>query len=416
MSNVIETLGVAVKKSAKILATAPTKQINDVLNTTSRLLLEAEGELISANDADIVAARKAGRDDAFIDRLRLSRNRIQAISDSVKVVAELPDQVGEIISETERPNGLLIQKVRVPIGVIGMIYESRPNVTIDAACLCLKSHNAVILRGGSEAFETNKMLHSLIVKALKEHKLPQETVTFVDSTDRALVKDILNAVGVIDVLIPRGGKSLTDRVMNEAKMPVFAHLDGICHVYVDASAKADIARAVVVNSKMRRPGICGAAETLLLDAALPAPQKKDLLNQLIKAGCTIRGDETLLNLDSRIEPANDEDWTTEYLAPTISAKIVDGVEEAIAHINTYGSHHTDSILAEDPDAVARFLEGVDSGIVMHNASTQFADGGEFGMGAEIGISTGKLHARGPVALEQLTTYKYYVLGTGQIRD
>lgn len=416
MSDLIETLGISARRAAKTLAATPTKEINKVLEHISALLLEAEKDLISANDSDIVAARKSGKDDAFIDRLRLTKERIQGMSDAVKNIIAQPDKVGEIISEVERPNGLLIQKVRVPIGVIGMIYESRPNVTIDAACLCLKSHNAVIMRGGSEAFETNKMLHELIINALKKANLPTEMVSFVESKDRKHVTDMLNAAGLIDVLIPRGGKSLTDRVMTEAKMPVFAHLDGICHVYVDESAKADIARAVVVNAKMRRTGICGAAETLLLDAKLPAPQKKDILNQLIKAGCTIRGDSLLRDLDSRVEVATEEDWSTEYLAPVISAKVVDGVDAAIEHINHYGSHHTESIIAEDPDVVEAFLEGVDSGICMHNASTQFADGGEFGMGAEIGISTGKLHARGPVALEQLTTYKYRVLGTGQIRD
>ena len=416
MANLITTLGSNAKKALPQLAGASTQRINDVLEDIANQLIFKTNEILAANQKDVEIAKDAGKDDAFIDRLSLTEERIEGIAQSVRNIKDLPDPVGEIISENERPNGLLIRKVRVPIGVIGMIYESRPNVTIDAACLCLKSHNTVILRGGSEALETNSIFHAVIVEALEKNKLSPHIVSFVDSTDRQHVTDMLNAIEYIDVIIPRGGKGLTDKVMKDAKMAVFAHLDGICHIYVHQSAKPEIARDVVVNAKMRRTGICGSAETLLLDNEIPPPQKKDIINQLIKSGCTVRGDADLQALDKRVEPVTDEDWKTEYLAPIISIKVIDGVEDAIEHINKYGSHHTDSILAEDPETVELFLNNVDSGIVMHNTSTQFADGGEFGMGAEIGIATGKLHARGPVALEQLTTYKYHVLGNGQIRD
>lgn len=416
MANLIERLGASAKAATRDLSSVSTSTINDILEDIANLLTFQVEDIIAANQVDIKNAEAIDKDDAFIDRLTLNEERVQGIAQSVRNIKELNDPVGEIISETERPNGLLIRKVRVPIGVIGMIYESRPNVTIDAACLCLKSHNAVILRGGSEAFETNKILYDIINSALKKNDLNPDVIQFVNSTERQHVGDMLNAVDYIDVIIPRGGKGLTDKVMREAKMAVFAHLDGICHVYVDVSAKPEIARNVTVNAKMRRTGICGSAETLLLHKELPPQQKKDIINQLIKTGCTVKGDANLCAIDNRIESVTEEDWSTEYLAPIISVKNVDDVHDAINHINKYGSHHTDSILAEDPEAVDAFLNGVDSGIVLHNASTQFADGGEFGMGAEIGIATGKLHARGPVALEQLTTYKYHVLGTGQIRE
>jgi len=404
------------KQASRSLPTTREQDINNALGELAKLLLQHEEEIVSINQNDIKAGQENGQTDALIDRLTLTSERIQGISSSLKTIIELPDPMGEIISETTRPNGLLIQKVRVPIGVIGMIYESRPNVTIDAAALCLKSHNAVILRGGSECFETNKFRHSLIVEALEKNNIPSEVVSFIPTTDREMVSEMLHAYQYIDVLIPRGGRGLTEKVQKEARMPVFSHLDGICHIYVHHSAKPDIARAVIVNAKMRRPGICGAMETLLLDTQLPPPQKKDLVNQLIKAGCEVRADEEIQKLDKRVLPATYEDWTTEYLAPIVSVRVIENVDEAIEHINTFGSHHTDSIIAEDPEAVDSFLTQVDSGIVMHNTSTQFADGGEFGMGAEIGIATGKLHARGPVGLEQLTTYKYRVLGDGQIRS
>ncbi len=404
------------KKASQNTSQIREANINSTIADLASLIKEKSGDILAINREDVATAQENNLSEAMIDRLTLSDERINALISSLKIIQELPDPVGETLHETTRPNGLIIRKIRVPIGVIGMIYESRPNVTIDAAALCLKSHNAVILRGGSECFKTNQFLHHLIQESLEKNGLPIDLVSFIPSTDRAMVDEMLKAHQYIDVLIPRGGKSLTEKVQKEAQMAVFSHLDGICHIYVDESVKPDIARDVIVNAKMRRPGICGAMETLLLDTQLPPPQKKDLINQLIKAGCTIRADEEIQQLDKRVEPASEDDWSTEYLAPIISVKVVSGVEEAIQHINHYGSHHTDSILAEDPDIVDLFLTNVDSGIVMHNTSTQFADGGEFGMGAEIGIATGKLHARGPVALEQLTTYKYYVLGDGQIRD
>ncbi|MCB9963855.1 MAG: glutamate-5-semialdehyde dehydrogenase [Rhodospirillales bacterium] len=416
MSDMIFHLATAAASAAKVLSATSEKTLNAVLEDLAKLMIEDAEALLAANQTDLRAARKNGKPEAFLDRLSLSMERLKGIIDGVRTVKSLKDPVGEIIQETERPNGLLIRRVRVPLGVIGMIYESRPNVTIDAACLCLKSHNAVILRGGSEALQTNKEFHRLIERALEKNNLPKDCVCLVPSSDRALVDDMLQAVGLIDVIIPRGGKSLTDKVIKNSKIPVFSHLDGICHVYVHPSAKPDIARKVVLNAKMRRTGICGAAETLLLDKAVAQPLKKDIINLLLKSGCEVRGDEVVQALDTRVLPATEDDWKTEYLAPIISIKVVETLEDAIAHVNTYGSHHTDSIMAEDQKAVDTFLTAVDSGIVMHNASTQFADGGEFGMGAEIGIATGKLHARGPVGLEQLTTYKYHVLGTGQIRE
>lgn len=414
-SNLMMSIGTNAKQAAAVLATAPTAALNAVLQTLADLLQKDSAAILRANDVDINGAEASGKPPSFIDRLRLDESRIQSMIGSIQTVKALPDPVGAIISETTPPNQLLIRKVRVPIGVIGMIYESRPNVTIDAAILCLKSHNAVILRGGSESFHTNQALHRLIEQALQTNGLPTASVSFIASTERGLVDEMLKASDYIDVLIPRGGKSLTSKVMNDAKMPVFSHLDGICHVYVHRTARPELARSVVVNAKMRRTGICGAAETLLLDTGLSTSIKKDLLNELIKAGCAIVGDEAVQALDARVQPALEEDWSTEYLDAKISVREVKDVHMAIAHINHYGSHHTDSILSEDRAAVDAFLKQVDSGIVMHNASTQFADGGEFGMGAEIGIATGKLHARGPVGLEQLTTYKYHVLGTGQIR-
>lgn len=414
-SNLMMSIGTDAKQAAAVLATAPTAALNAVLQILADLLQKESALILRANEDDIKGAEASGKPPSFIDRLRLDESRIQSMIGSIQTVKALPDPVGAIISETTPPNQLLIRKVRVPIGVIGMIYESRPNVTIDAAILCLKSHNAVILRGGSESFHTNQALHGLIEQALQANGLPPASVSFVASTERELVDDMLKASDYIDVLIPRGGKSLTSKVMNDARMPVFSHLDGICHVYVHQTARSELARSVVVNAKMRRTGICGAAETLLLDAGLSISIKKDLLNELIKAGCAILGDEAVQALDARVQPALEEDWSTEYLDAKISVREVEDVHMAIAHINHYGSHHTDSILSEDRAAIDAFLNQVDSGIVMHNSSTQFADGGEFGMGAEIGIATGKLHARGPVGLEQLTTYKYHVLGTGQIR-
>ena len=414
-TSLLTELGRQAQDAKYVLEHAPAEQVCGAILKIADFLEERLDVILDANRQDIALAEKNKKPAAFIDRLKLSEARVKAVASSVRDVAAQDNPLGEILEERERPNGLLIRKVRVPLGVIGMIYESRPNVTIDAAALCLKSHNCVILRGGSDSLNSNAALHECVNDALKLSDLPPHCVQFVHSADREHVGDMLAAVDYIDALIPRGGKGLTERVIAEAKMPVFAHLDGICHVYIDLSVKPEIARTVPLNAKMRRTGICGAAETLLLHQDLPHPLKKDILNILIKAGCTLRGDEIICGLDRRIEPANEEDWGTEYLESVLSVKCVADVEEAISHINNYGSHHTDSVLAEAPEVVDLFLAKVDSAIVMHNTSTQFADGGEFGMGAEIGISTGRMHARGPVGVKELTTYKYHVLGTGQIR-
>lgn len=416
MSDVsFQKIGQKAKQACPYLQRTSIQIIHSILEEIAKNIKSSSHAVLKANELDLEEAKKNGRDAAFIDRLRLDENRLSQISESLQNIIQQPDPVGRILDENHRPNNLLIRKISTPIGVIGMIYESRPNVTIDAAALSLKSRNALILRGGSESLNSNQALHKVISDSLVAFNLPSTCVQLIPSTNRDLVNKMLNAPEYIDVLIPRGGKSLTSKIMSQARMPVFAHLEGICHLYVHTSVNPDIASQVVINSKMRRTGICGAAETLLLDQNLAQPIKKELISQLIKHGCEVRGDETLQTLDTRIIPADEQDWHTEYLAPVISAKIVSDINQAIGHINQFGSHHTDSILAEDHSAVERFLKEVDSGIVIHNASTQFADGGEFGMGAEMGISTGKLHARGPVSLQQLTTYKYQVSGTGQIR-
>ncbi|NCO03184.1 MAG: glutamate-5-semialdehyde dehydrogenase [Alphaproteobacteria bacterium] len=413
--NIIQTLGREAKKAAFILGQAPASQINAVLKTLAVLIQSNGDDVIKANQKDVLAAKEKSLSASMIDRLVLNTDRLNAIASSVLLIKDLPDPVGRVLSTTTRPNGLEIHKVAVPIGVLGMIYESRPNVTIDAAALCLKSHNAVILRGGSESFHSSQILHSIVQQALRENDLPQACVQIVPSTDRALVSEMLAANDVIDVMIPRGGKGLTSLVMEQAKMPVFAHLDGNCHIYVHASANQNIALDIIKNAKLRRTGICGAAESLLLDSALTDTKVKEIASMLLNEGCIIVGDDRVQALDDRIMPATDDDWSMEYLDKKISAKFISDVQDAVTHINAFGSHHTDCILSEDEKAVSYFLNNVDSAIVMHNASTQFADGGEFGFGAEIGIGTGKLHARGPVGLEQLTTFKYHVLGTGQVR-
>ena len=353
--------------------------------------------------------------DAFLDRLALDAARIEAMAAGLEAIAELPDPVGQSIGEWERPNGLRIQRVRVPLGVIGVIYESRPNVTADAGALCLKSGNATILRGGSESFHSSRAIHQCLVHGLKVAGLPAAAIQLVPTTDRAAVGAMLTMTEFIDVVVPRGGKSLVERVANESRVPVIKHLDGICHVYLDRAADPVMAEEVSFNAKMRRPGICGAAETLLVhedivDSVLPA-----VVARLIDGGCEVRGDAAVMRLDQRIKAATDADWDTEYLDPIISVKTVSDVDAAIAHIARHGSDHTDSVITADQAVAEQFLTEVDSAIVLHNASTQYADGGEFGMGAEIGISTGKLHARGPVGLEQLTSYKYVVRGDGQTR-
>ena len=370
-------------------------------------------DILSANAQDVDAAVAAGISPAMLDRLKLDAARVAAMASAVEQVATLDDPVGKIIDRSERPTGLLMERVRVPVGVLGIIYESRPNVTADAAALGLRSGNAVILRGGSEAVHSNRAIHAAMVQGVTQAGLPAEAIQLVPTQDRALVGDMLRAQGQIDMIIPRGGKSLVARGQDEARVPVLAHLDGICHSYVHKDADPDMAQAIVVNAKMRRTGVCGATETVLIDQDYPAPAA--LITALLDAGCEVRADDVLMELDARTVSAEPQDWDTEYLDTVISACVVSGIDEAMAHIARHGSHHTDAIITQDTSAAARFLAEVDSAIVMHNASTQFADGGEFGLGAEIGIATGRLHARGPVALEGLTTYKWVVRGQGQTR-
>lgn len=411
---IVENLGRDAKDAAFTISQAPTCIINDALKTLADMLRQNTAQIIQANKKDLDAGIKKGLEKSMLDRLMLNEERIEAMAKGVETVIKLDDPTKKILWEEVRPNGLNIQRISCPIGVLGMIYESRPNVTIDASILCLKSHNAVILRGGSESLHSSLALHALIQSALEKHNLPKAAVSMVPTTDREAVGAMLRSE-YIDVLIPRGGKGLIERIQKEARMPVFSHLDGICHIYVHPSATPNIATNVTLNAKMRRTGICGAMETLLLDHALDKELAQNIVKNILDSGCEIVGDDVSQKLDTRIKPATSEDWKTEYLSGKLSVKYVSDVNEAIEHINSYGSHHTDSILAEDSNAVELFLNNVDSGIVMHNASTQFADGGEFGMGAEIGIATGKMHARGPVGLEQLCTYKYQVRGNGQTR-
>lgn len=412
---IVNSLGAAAKDSAAILSQTPTEVIDQVLGTLYQKLIDGADDIIAANGKDISAAEQKGLSAALIDRLRLDHDRIKGIAEGVKTVRKLDDPTGKTLWTQERPNGLLIRRVSCPIGVLGMIYESRPNVTIDASILCLKSHNAVILRGGSESLHSSLALHSIIQDSLEAHDLPKACVSMIPISDREAVGAMLRAASYIDVMIPRGGHGLIERVMNEARMPVFGHLDGLCHIYVHESAEEDMVLDVTLNAKMRRTGICGAMETLLIDRAYGEDKAKRILSNILDSGCVVVGDDDIQKLDPRIEQAQDSDWTTEYLDAKLSCKFVDSVQDAVKHINSHGSHHTDSILADDEAAASYFLNNVDSGIVMHNASTQFADGGEFGMGAEIGIATGKMHARGPVGLEQLCTYKYMVHGNGQTR-
>ena len=383
------------------------------LELAAQALRDRMGDIARANSQDMENAARNGLSPAMLDRLRLDEGRIEATAAGVEQVAHLPNPLGSVIDETVRPNGLVLQRVRVPLGVIGIIYESRPNVTADAAALCLRAGNAAILRGGSEAIESNRAIHAAMTEGVTAAGLPVHAIQLVPTTDRAAVGAMLRAVGLIDLIVPRGGKSLVARVQEEARVPVLAHLDGMNTTYVHASADAAMARDLVLNAKMRRTGICGATETLLLDAGFP--QAKAVVSALLDAGCAVRGDEAVRALDGRVTEANDEDWDTEYLDAIVSAAQVAGLDDAIAHIAAHSSGHTDAIVAADGGAAERFLNAVDSAIVIWNASTQFADGGEFGLGAEIGISTGRLHARGPVALEGLTTYKWIVRGAGQVR-
>ena len=413
--DIVNALGKEAKSAAFIMAQTPTDKINAALKTLARALRENVSSLLEANKKDLASATQRGLTAAMIDRLKLDEKRIESMAQGVETVIALDDPTGKVLWSAIRPNGMKIERVAVPIGVLGMIYESRPNVTVDASILCLKSHNAVILRGGSESLHSSLALHKLIQDALEQSGLPKAAVSMIPVSDREAVGAMLRASEYIDVMIPRGGRGLIERVMNEARMPVFGHLEGLCHIYVHPTAKPDIARNVTLNAKMRRTGVCGAMETLLLDKNLDKNVAKQILAQIIDSGCEIVGDKESQALDPRIGKATEDDWRTEYLDAKLSCRMVDGVQAAVEHINFYGSHHTDSILTEDAQAAEYFLKNVDSGIVLHNASTQFADGGEFGMGAEIGIATGKMHARGPVGLEQLCTYKYLVHGTGQTR-
>ncbi|MHA6769444.1 glutamate-5-semialdehyde dehydrogenase [Sphingobium ummariense] len=409
----IATLGARARKAAALLAGASDAQKADALRRAAQALRDQAPAIIAANARDMENAAANGLSPALLDRLRLDEDRVAATAQGVEEVAALDNPLGSVIDRQVRPNGLELSRVRVPLGVIGIIYESRPNVTADAAALCLRAGNAVILRGGSEARESNRAIHAAMVEGIVAAGLPADAVQLVPTTDRAAVGALLKASEFVDLIVPRGGKSLVARVQEEARVPVLAHLDGINHSYVDGAADPAMAEKLVVNAKMRRTGVCGSTETVLIDRAYPAAPA--LVKALLDAKCEVRGDEAVQAMDARVKAADEADWDTEYLDAIVSIRLVDGVEDAIAHIAAHASHHTDAVITQDAGVAERFLNAVDSAIVMWNASTQFADGGEFGLGAEIGISTGRLHARGPVALEGLTTYKWIVRGTGQAR-
>ncbi len=404
------------RAAAGPLAVASAETKNATLEAMAKAIEASSEMILQANAIDMANGSEAGLSPAFMDRLRLDRDRVAAMADGIRAIAALKDPVGDIIAEWDRPNGLHIERVRTPLGVIGVIYESRPNVTADAGALCLKAGNAVILRGGSDSVNSSAAIHACLTEGLKAAGLPAGAIQIVPTTDRAAVGAMLSGLnGTIDVIIPRGGRGLVERVQNDARVPVFAHLEGLCHVYVDGSSDLGMAIAITVNAKMRRTGICGAAETLLIDRAATGTHLVPILQALADSGCEIRGDTDIRAAFPAATEASGADWTTEYLDTIISARLVDGIDGAISHIGHYSSNHTEAIIAQDPAAVERFFNEIDSAILLHNASTQFADGGEFGMGAEIGIATGKMHARGPVGVEQLTSFKYRVRGTGQIR-
>jgi glutamate-5-semialdehyde dehydrogenase len=408
-------LAAGARRAARALAIAPTEQKNAALAAMAAAIRASVPAILAANAEDVAEAKASGATTAFVDRLALNEARVAAMADGIDVVRGIADPVGKVTEKWQRPNGMTIERVRVPLGVVAVIFESRPNVLADAGALCLKSGNAVILRGGSDSFRSCRAIHVCLVQGLNEAGLPAEAITLVPTRDRDAVGLLLTGLhGGVDVIVPRGGKSLVARVETEARVPVFAHLEGVNHVYVDKAAKPDMAKTIVLNAKMRRPGVCGAAETLLVDKGADA-QLKPLVTMLLDAGCEVRGDAEVQRADPRVKPATDEDWATEYEDAIIAAKVVNGVDDAIAHIEKYGSHHTDAVVTEDDSVARKFLSEVDSAIVLHNASTQFADGGEFGFGAEIGIATGKFHARGPVGVDQLTSFKYRVHGTGQTR-
>lgn len=409
-------LGAGACRAARELALAPSERKDAALAAMAAAIRANAKEILAANAEDVAEAKANGSSSAFVDRLALNDARINAMADGIDVVRAIPDPVGIVTESWTRPNGMTIERVRVPLGVVGVIFESRPNVAADAGALCLKSGNAVILRGGSDSFRSCRAIHACLVEGLRKAGLPEESISLVPTRDRAAVGLMLSGLnGAIDVIVPRGGKNLVARVQDEARVPVFAHLEGVNHVYVDKAASLDMAKTIVLNAKMRRPGVCGAAETLLIDKAAAETQLKPLVTMLLDAGCEVRGGDDIRRVDARVKPVSEEDWATEYEDAIISAKLVNGVDDALAHIARYGSHHTDAIVTEDAKVASRFLNEVDSAIVLHNASTQFADGGEFGFGAEIGIATGKFHARGPVGAEQLTSFKYRVHGTGQTR-
>ncbi|MGE5546742.1 MAG: glutamate-5-semialdehyde dehydrogenase [Solirubrobacterales bacterium] len=419
MSTDIQTLmtelGQKARAAGRVLAQAPSAAKDAALKAAAVALRADMAAIKAANAQDMAAGEAKGLGKAMLDRLMLDDKRIEAMAKGLEDIAALADPVGRVLAEWDRPNGLRIQRVAVPLGVIGIIYESRPNVTADAAALCLKSGNAAILRGGSESFHSSGAIMASLRKGILAAGLPEDAIQMVPTTDREAVGVMLTMTAYIDVIVPRGGKSLVARVREESRIPLFQHLEGICHTYVDAAADLGMARSVVMNAKMRRTGICGATETLLVDRKVAATHLPVLVKDLLDSGCEVRGDDATRAVDPRVVAATDEDWRTEYLDAIISVKVVDGVDEAVRHVNTYGSQHTESIVTADPNAAEAFLNGCDSAIVCWNASTQFADGGEFGMGAEIGISTGRMHARGPVGVEQLCTFKYKVLGNGQVR-
>jgi glutamate-5-semialdehyde dehydrogenase len=409
-------MGRRARVAGRKLALADPAKKTAALRAGATAIRESASAILQANAEDISSMEKEKATPAFLDRLSLDAKRVEGIAEAVEIIADLKDPVGEITSSWTRPNGMKIERVRTPLGVIAVIFESRPNVTADAGALAFKAGNAVILRGGSEGFRSSQAIHAAMVKGLESQSLPADAVQLVPTRDRAAVGEILTGLGgSIDVVVPRGGKDLVARVEKEARVPVFAHLEGICHVYVHAPADLEMAKKIVLNAKMRRTGVCGSAETLLVDKAIASTHLRPLVEMLIAAGCEIRGDDATRAVDKRVKAATEQDWSTEYLDAIISAKVVSGLQEAIDHIEKYGSHHTDSIVTSDAKAAEKFLSEVDSAIVLHNASTQFADGGEFGFGAEIGISTGRMHARGPVGVEQLTSFKYRVRGTGQTR-
>ena len=416
IAEVMRAIGRRAKAAARALALAPSARKDAALAAMAKALRAHAADILAANAEDVAEAKAGGANAAFLDRLGLDAAGIAAMAAGIDVVRGLPDPVGTVTEAWTRPNGMRIERVRVPLGVIGVIYESRPNVTADAGALSFKAGNAVILRGGSESFRSARAIHAALAEGLREAGVPEDAIQLVPTRDRAAVGHMLQGLdGRIDVIVPRGGKGLVARVQAEARVPVFAHLEGVCHVYVDKAASLAMAKSIVLNAKMRRTGVCGAAETLLVDRAAAATHLKPLVTMLIEAGCEVRGDDTTRAVDARVKSASEEDWSTEYLDAIIAVKVVDRVDAAIAHIERYGSHHTDSIVTEDKNTAEKFLNEVDSAIVLHNASTQFADGGEFGFGAEIGIATGRFHARGPVGVEQLTSFKYRVRGNGQTR-